>query len=860
MGRVLLLSALFAAAAVRAAYVDELGLDETLRVNIGPPIAAAALGKDALVATSAGALALVNFRSGAVKWRFVLPEGALLNWCFGGLALFLPPPAQPPPPPCPPFRPTARNSSQPTLNCPTPPPPLPMITHGPPPPPIPSPHHFLAGQTLLSSSFTPNAALALSASASGALTVTAVAPASGALLWSSAAPARRPGAAPSAAASLHGSPSTRASAALRGGELFVWAGEGGGAARAPPPAGGAPGAALVAAAFDPDGALLALEAGGAGGGLALLRGAPATPTALRRWDVGDAAAAAAGRGALSAEGLALLPCGGGGAVVAVAEKEGGSGGVALLWLQSGSDAPPVAHTQTLRGEALLGGGGAAAGGGAGVSSVAAVPAYAATDGGAGGDGSGFHVLRVSFSSGAEAFVGVPCGFAAGAAAVVVARTPGGSARGGAGFARAPAGEAGGVLLLAAPAREGGLALSQWAVGGFPSGGAELPPALPAAQWGGEFGGGSVALVAPTLSPGGGLKVLLSSAGGGVGVCVFFFSLRPSHIVAWRQQLLTHPPPHPLPVPNNPSPLFRRVGAKGGVAWARGEDGACVVSAVALEVLGAASASSRGGGGGGGGALQFVSRLRSQAGALAGAASGVAAWARALAARGFGGRRAPTPGALAPELPSPHTRLAVTLSRTDGGGAPAACAPPAAAAAAGPGGALGGAPAARGWLTATAAESGALAWRLPLPLGAAMRGGGGGEGGAPAVDAPPRAHLTWLLTSRASPVPGVGGAEVLLVEAAPLGGSRAGAGYFVELTWVDGGSGAVTGRGSYTSPTPPSSPAALPLTLPASARAAYVLLHGEREGGARVAAVAPGGREWGSTASLVGPAATLAGVT
>ena len=79
MGRALLFSALFAAAAVRAAYVDELGLDETLRVNIGPPVAAAVLGKDALVATSAGALALVNFRSGAVKWRFVLPEGALLN-------------------------------------------------------------------------------------------------------------------------------------------------------------------------------------------------------------------------------------------------------------------------------------------------------------------------------------------------------------------------------------------------------------------------------------------------------------------------------------------------------------------------------------------------------------------------------------------------------------------------------------------------------------------------------------------------------------------------------------------------------------------------------------------------------------
>ena len=62
--------------ATLAAYVDEVALDEAIRVNIGPPIAAAGLGKDALVGTSAGALALVNFKTGALKWRSVRPTGA----------------------------------------------------------------------------------------------------------------------------------------------------------------------------------------------------------------------------------------------------------------------------------------------------------------------------------------------------------------------------------------------------------------------------------------------------------------------------------------------------------------------------------------------------------------------------------------------------------------------------------------------------------------------------------------------------------------------------------------------------------------------------------------------------------------
>jgi hypothetical protein len=72
------LAAALLATLAGAAYVEDVALDEAIRANIGPPIAASAFQKDALVATSAGALALLSFRTGNVKWRFVLPAGAIL--------------------------------------------------------------------------------------------------------------------------------------------------------------------------------------------------------------------------------------------------------------------------------------------------------------------------------------------------------------------------------------------------------------------------------------------------------------------------------------------------------------------------------------------------------------------------------------------------------------------------------------------------------------------------------------------------------------------------------------------------------------------------------------------------------------
>ncbi len=693
-------------------------------------------------------------------------------------------------------------------------------------PPTPPPPRAIpsAGQTLLSAAFSSHGAFALSSSAGGALAVTAVHPANGTALWS--APAPTPVAA-GAGGALFASPATPSVAALAGGELFVWTagvGGGGGAARAVAPPGAPPGASLAAAAFGARGELFALEAGGGGGGLALLVGAPATPSALRRVDASEAASAAAGRGALPQSGLALFPCARGGATVALAVK-GALGGVAFLHVGEGGS---VGGADTLSREAL---GGGAWAGEEGELALSPVPVFGDAEGGGGAPAGGTGVLRVDAPSGAVAFVAVPCGGgggdAGGAAAVVVARVAAGAGAGGvgAGVASAPAGGEGGLLLTAAAGGDGALTLRAHAIGGFPGVEGTLP-SLSVAAWGGAFGGGAPTLVAPFLTPGGGLRALLAGAGGGAGV----------------------------------------VGVKGGIAWARLEEGACVVAALALDVQ-----SGGGGGGGGGGGRgwrggdvgappSLPARLAMQAAALPAAAGGVAAWARALADRAFA-KRAPTPGALQPELPAPLSRVAVTVSRTDGGGpAPAPC--PAPRSRAGGGAA---APLSRGWLSATSVESGALLWRSALPLGARMRGGAGaeGSGGNPSLAAPPAAHLTWALTSRS----GSGGgpnAEVLVVEAAPLGGGSSGGGraggWFVELTWVDGASGAVTGRAEYTAPTAPSTPTALPLTLPGSARAPHALLHGPREGGGLLAAVAPAPREWGALAALVGSAVTVAGVT
>ena len=71
---------LLPSAVVRAGYFDEAALDEAVRVFTGPPLAAAALGKGLLVATSANALALISARTGEMTWRTVLPSGAWPQW------------------------------------------------------------------------------------------------------------------------------------------------------------------------------------------------------------------------------------------------------------------------------------------------------------------------------------------------------------------------------------------------------------------------------------------------------------------------------------------------------------------------------------------------------------------------------------------------------------------------------------------------------------------------------------------------------------------------------------------------------------------------------------------------------------
>ena len=61
-----------------AISLDDAGLDEALRAHVGPAMTVAALNtKSLLVATSAGALAGMNARTGVVQWRAVLPTGAL---------------------------------------------------------------------------------------------------------------------------------------------------------------------------------------------------------------------------------------------------------------------------------------------------------------------------------------------------------------------------------------------------------------------------------------------------------------------------------------------------------------------------------------------------------------------------------------------------------------------------------------------------------------------------------------------------------------------------------------------------------------------------------------------------------------
>ncbi len=76
----LLAGALFLRAAA-ATFADDAGLDEALRVHVGPAFAAAPLGDAFLLATAAGALAKVDAQTGAIAWRTVLPSGAF--WVGG---------------------------------------------------------------------------------------------------------------------------------------------------------------------------------------------------------------------------------------------------------------------------------------------------------------------------------------------------------------------------------------------------------------------------------------------------------------------------------------------------------------------------------------------------------------------------------------------------------------------------------------------------------------------------------------------------------------------------------------------------------------------------------------------------------
>lgn len=75
--RCLALALALAPALVRSTFQEDAGLDEALRVYLGPIFSAVPFG-DAhfLVATTAGAIAKIDAETGAIAWRTVLPSSA----------------------------------------------------------------------------------------------------------------------------------------------------------------------------------------------------------------------------------------------------------------------------------------------------------------------------------------------------------------------------------------------------------------------------------------------------------------------------------------------------------------------------------------------------------------------------------------------------------------------------------------------------------------------------------------------------------------------------------------------------------------------------------------------------------------
>jgi hypothetical protein len=278
--------------------------------------------------------------------------------------------------------------------------------------------------------------------------------------------------------------------------------------------------------------------------------------------------------------------------------------------------------------------------------------------------------------------------------------------------------------------------------------------------------------------------------------------------------------------------------------------ACVASAVWVDVPSKASSSktgggvggssSGGGGGGGGGAttltgLDLPSRLQAQASFLLGGLEStlgsltlgfsdfskdpVGAVLRFVGAR----RRKAVPGRLTTveaTLSGGLSKAFITLALTD---PQARTLPSSAAPEANP--CVGGwlpsiAPKVRGVLSAVdVSGKRSSVWRVPLPLAPGLAVGGGGGGGED--------YRVTLLPSRPAPLSPTQPAEVLLIESMPEVGG-AGKGVRVVATYVNAGTGEVTGSTTFSAPSHPTSASMLPFTSEPESRLAY-LVSGEGQG-------------------------------
>ena len=56
-------------------FIDQIGRDDRIVQHVGPPLFAVAHGKSVVVGTTAGTLASLSIRTGAIGWRSVLGDG-----------------------------------------------------------------------------------------------------------------------------------------------------------------------------------------------------------------------------------------------------------------------------------------------------------------------------------------------------------------------------------------------------------------------------------------------------------------------------------------------------------------------------------------------------------------------------------------------------------------------------------------------------------------------------------------------------------------------------------------------------------------------------------------------------------------